>query len=286
MKKATLTNKITAITLVIMLLAGLIPTVALPVVAAETQEVSSYTELAALVEVGGDIRLTADIELEAEICFSANTTLDLNGYTISFADPESSFAIGAFDSISLTVNDSSAEGTGKITMNSSAPDASAIYAFGNFTELHINGGTIESNNFNIYCRAAVLEITGGTFIGSCEALDPVGSTELNITGGSFSNDPSSYLGDGYEATYNESTGYYDVTGAPETEPEEGSIPEVIYLDIANSELSHGDAFARIFIPGNPMSEGNMTFVEGTIYSYPVPAPRVLNTLDLQTPAER
>ena len=65
-----------------------------------------------------------------------NFTLDLNGYTISGIDSGMSSLINISSNATLVINDSSAEGTGKITYNDSG---SAILNEGS---LIVNGGTV------------------------------------------------------------------------------------------------------------------------------------------------
>ena len=89
MKERITLKRITSILLTLVLMVGLLPTVIFSVSAADVQEVSTYEALVAAAELGGEIKLTGNIELEDTVLVSnAETTLDLNGYTMSLNDPE------------------------------------------------------------------------------------------------------------------------------------------------------------------------------------------------------
>lgn len=80
-------------------------------------------------------------------------------------------------------------------------------------KITINGGTYESNGWAVYCfegnneNPSIVTINGGTFTGKLQANN---NDQIIIKGGSFSVDPSAFVAEGYTATWNETTGMYDV----------------------------------------------------------------------------
>ncbi|MBO5110894.1 MAG: hypothetical protein J6D21_09285 [Clostridia bacterium] len=264
MKERTALKRITSILLTIVLMVGLLPTAVFSASAADVQEVSTYEALVVAAELGGEIKLTGNIELEDTVLvYNAETTLDLNGYTMSLNDPEKFYALAVLGAV-LTIKDSSPAGTGTISMQGNS-QSSAILVTGEIGELYIRGGIIKSGANAVYHQGKVLEITGGVFDGETTSLfveSGVGAP--SIKGGRFSSDPSAYLADGYAANYNESTGYYDVT-------EEERVPEVIYFDIEGSDVDSKTVAAHFYDAiGGYLSSDMMDLVEGTICLCNVP----------------
>ena len=172
---------------------------------------TAYTDLEAALLAGGEVKLAKDVDITTDIHLSDITvTLDLNGYKITFSYT-CLIAMGA--NAYLTVLDSSTENTGAITPSGSTSE-DVFIVDGDSAVLSVYSGTFTAGVYDVvYAINGALNVYGGTYItnGSVAGLCEVNnSSTVLIYGGSFDIDPSDYVADGYEATYNESTGYYDV----------------------------------------------------------------------------
>ena len=192
-------------------------------VAEEVLLASTKAELVAALENGGNIMLTGDITVSDEYWggyeITKNTTIDLNGHTITSVGVFSMF--GHEENIVLTI---SGNGTVK---NTNPNFTSAINGFGT---LNLLGGTFEGgidtfgttimsdgwvdqlNTDKHYSDEDTSSITGG-YVGhlNCwggiltisgghvEALGIKYGTII-ISGGTFGFDPTAYLAEGYTAT--------------------------------------------------------------------------------------
>jgi hypothetical protein len=99
-------------------------------------------------ESGDTITLLADVDMTESIEISGELTIDLNGYTLAGTDS----ATGSFGLINiqpgadLTINDSSTDGTGRITLtaeNNREWNAYSSVISNQRGKLTVNGGTIE-----------------------------------------------------------------------------------------------------------------------------------------------
>jgi len=179
---------------------------------------TTYTDLEAALLAGGEVKLAKDVDITTEIHLSDITvTLDLNGYKITFSYT-CLIAMGA--NAYLTVLDSSTENTGAITPSGSTSE-DVFIVDSDSAVLSVYSGTFTAGVYDVvYAINGSLNVYGGTYItnGSAAGLCEVNnSSTVLIYGGSFDIDPSDYVADGYEATYNESTGYYDVAEASGSE---------------------------------------------------------------------
>ena len=151
---------------------------------------AKFESLAAAVEAANDgdtIVMVADTSLNEAILINKVITLDLNGFTIS-NEADSSAAVMNVSG-TLTLEDNSAEKTGKILRNSAATDCSAI-AIAQGGKLILNSGSIVSNYKGIQVGGTntytFVEIHGGMIEGGTVALNlNKSTTSVSITGGKF-----------------------------------------------------------------------------------------------------
>lgn len=161
-------------------------------------EVSNYADLKACLETDGSTcTLKANVELDNTIEIAEDVTLDLNGYTISLSDTyagiDSMFVV--LHGGKLTVNDSSAAKTGKITTENSEDVFVGIKmtkAGGDNTltaTLVVNGGTIEATSYAISGNGnpgrenTDVTINGGTIKGESVGIFQPQVGKVTINGG-------------------------------------------------------------------------------------------------------
>ncbi len=198
--------------------------------AVNVTEVATAEEFLTAVENGGSVKLTADftLTLNEDLGFYKSMTLDLNGHVITGQGDNRSWNLCS----SLIIRDG--QGGGKIiipassyaillctngsltlesgTLEFTEPDNDGIDV--NNRQFTMTGGTISSAGYSIWPDGGAVTISGGTIIGEFEES----SGDLNITGGSFSFDPSDLLTGENTAT---KVGDYWVVnaGSAELEPE-------------------------------------------------------------------
>lgn len=157
---------------------------------AETVQVDTADKLLEAVSNGGEIRLTDNIDLgefvgeKVKIAVGTEITLDLNGFTISGkSSDETKNAKLIQNNGTLVINDSSEEGTGKITLTDTGV-ALGAYSVGSYTiknegTLVVNNGTIENTGTtdvpypidnDTTNRNATVTINGGTIVGQKAAI--------------------------------------------------------------------------------------------------------------------
>ena len=132
-------------------------------------EVSGAEALGAALTSGGNIKLTESIEVSEKqswtVASGTTVVLDLNGYSITSTYNASNYFLITVNGGSLTLEDSSEAGTGKIEIK----DASSSYPLqlkGNGSNFTMNGGTITAieDALDIYTSAqnTTVTINGGT----------------------------------------------------------------------------------------------------------------------------
>ena len=190
---------------------SLLPATAL----AADNEVGTAEALATALETGGNIKLIDDITVntEQDWTITEEVVLDLNGHSITSTYNQSNYFLFTVNGGSLTLNDSSKEGTGKIeikdasssyplqltgtgsrfTMNggtiSAIEDALDIYTFAKDTIVNINGGVMKSQSYStlaIRGSNTVVNITDGL-------IENDGSYGAFVSSGSGSTDPESII---------------------------------------------------------------------------------------------
>ncbi|MCD8018459.1 MAG: hypothetical protein LUF92_02405 [Clostridiales bacterium] len=171
----------------------------------ETVIRSSHTTLSAAFSAAQDgdtVVMNDDSESGIKLNDSRSLTLDLNGHEISDDDADS-YVVGVVSG-SLTIVDSSEDGSGTITGSISESSSSSITGI-----VRNMGGTlvIESGTITIESGNAVNAYGGTTTIsGGYIDGDVTTNSTLTITGGYFTADPSDYTGD-YEVGENEDADY-------------------------------------------------------------------------------
>ena len=122
---------------------------------------------------GDTIKLNSSTEIAATLQITKNLTLDLNGYVLKMTGTGS--VLYVHNGATLTITDSSAEGTGTIT-GGNAGDAGGVYVEA-YATLEMTGGCITG------CRA---EDGGGVYIDN--------NATLKMTGGCITDCHASYGG--------------------------------------------------------------------------------------------
>lgn len=140
---------------------------------------------------GSTLKLTEDINLVAYLDIKANTTLDLNGYTLTLGDHGNNYAVAVFDT--LTINGdgtvkvignfgvtTSVSGSPKIVINGGTFNQVGDYYMFGITngELVINDGTFTAP----YCVANSL---GKATMAAYPSVGEI-SSKITIKGGTFS----------------------------------------------------------------------------------------------------
>lgn len=143
------------------------------VVKVNAEEVKTETELTTCLNTKDAVcKLTGNVELSDTFDVSSTVTLDLNGYTITKSDKSTTDSIFiVLRGAKLTINDSSAQKTGKID----AGNDKNVYAAIKITK---KGETSEDT--------ASLVVNGGTLIGYFYAISGNGTrhnTNITINGG-------------------------------------------------------------------------------------------------------
>ena len=203
-------------------------------------QVGDTAALGAALTKGGNIKLTKSIEVSEKqswtVASGTTVVLDLNGYSITSTYNASNYFLITVNGGSLTLEDSSEAGTGKIeikdasssyplqlkgngsnfTMNggtiTAIEDALDIYTSAQNTTVTINGGTMKSQSYStlaIRGKGTVVNITGGliesdssyaAFVSSSGSTDPE-SIVFNMTGGKMTSTGTGILTD-YALTVN------------------------------------------------------------------------------------
>ena len=161
---------------------------------ADTISITSDIVLNAYLSTGGDLRLDADITLTSDTPVNNETTLDLNGHTLSMSD-KSLISFGP-----LTIKDTSSNQSGKITGT-----ATYIIRVGQSSSegtLILESGTIDCSAKN-YCitvpSKGTLKVNGGSIISKNFPIVNTGNTEINgglvegTTGGAIYGNTNSTL---------------------------------------------------------------------------------------------
>ena len=143
----------------------------------------TWAGLQTLLIAGGTVKLLCDVTAEAyssslKVPARVTVTLDLNGHTVDRALTTATADGYVIEAIgSLTLRDSSAGGTGRITGGYSTGDGGGVCAFGTFI---MEGGTISGNSAN----------RGGVYVGVNQTFTMSGGT---ITGNTASNGGGVYV---------------------------------------------------------------------------------------------
>ena len=104
----------------------------------EPAEVSTATDLQKKIDAGKSVKLMADISITSTLKISSSLTLDLNGYVLKMTGSGSVLKVS--DRATLTIQDSSANGTGTIT-GGNAEYGGGVYV-DDYAALKMTGGCI------------------------------------------------------------------------------------------------------------------------------------------------
>ena len=102
------------------------------------EEVSTADDLRAKITAGNSVKLTNNIDIDAVLHVTSTLTLDLNGCTLRMTGTGSVLKVSG--RATLTIQDSSAEGTGTIT-GGNAVDGGGVYV-DDYAALKMTGGCI------------------------------------------------------------------------------------------------------------------------------------------------
>ena len=149
--------------------------------------------------------------------------------------------------------------------------SSWTYAEGSNSNLNISGGTVNGNVESVTYdgaegKTAKVSITGGTVNGalsagkynSTEINDPTKAT-IEVTGGTFSTDPSRYLGESSTATQNED-GTYGVAKAYLAQVGEASYYTMDEAFKAQTTSGEAITLLRDYTTGSPFRSGTVARV--------------------------
>ncbi len=198
-------KRILSMLMAILLIVSLVPTQVLaPHVHAEGNFVAEvgntqYTTLQEAIDAADEanpITLLGNVTLSEGLVTEEDDRiiLDLAGYTISYAPSEAKATAAITNNGRLTIKDSSAEGTGKVTYESSAPSSANAYATNTITNcgmLFINGGTIENNtsggasyavDVNSTLRNAKLTLNNGKIVSKGVAVRQFANSVTCVSG--------------------------------------------------------------------------------------------------------
>lgn len=176
-------KKILAVAIALVMVLALTPMIA----SANVTEVFDETGLITAMNAGGNVQLGANILIDdAKIPnFTSAVVLDLYGHTMTFNASDINF-VG--ENASLTVQDTSVTGTGKISST-----GGWCLCAGGGAEMIINSGTIEAVWYGLFVHTgAKLTVNGGSVLVSgadCQAIcgngsaSYAGATTITINGG-------------------------------------------------------------------------------------------------------
>ncbi len=132
---------------------------------------------------GIEVKMNSDSDQYFKVESGISATLDLNGYSLTY----SGNAAQVYGT--LTIRDSSDTQEGTITSSSESNGVAAIHVY--------EGGSVTIKDVSVSGRIAVLtESTGAASITSGN-INGTLSGSVTVTGGYFTDDPSSYLKTGY-----------------------------------------------------------------------------------------
>ena len=186
--------------------------------AAEPSEpvaVSNAADLQNSIAAGNSVKLTKNIDINTALKVTSTLTLDLNGCTLRMTGNTSVFYV--YNNATLTIQDSSAEGTGTIT-GGNAVDGGGVYIGGNLSEggeghLVMTGGTITGCKADpslygggrgggvfvfkgSFTMSGTAKITNCTAAGGGGVVVHTGSSKFTMNGGEISDCKASQTGGG------------------------------------------------------------------------------------------
>ncbi len=231
---------------------------------AKTVTVTSFDEVKAnnvqgdhLEFTGSTLKLTEDITLKAFLDIKANTTLDLNGHTLTLPDTGNNYALTVFNS--LTIN-----GDGKVTVTGNFGITTTISTTPKIT---INGGTFEQigDYYMFGITNGELVINDGTFYAPYCVANSLAkatmaeyniqglSSKITINGGTFTTD------EGWDAPIMNSDVVVINNGTFTSSGEEGYA---VYTDPTGTTTITGGTFTTTGTNGVTVYNEGTTVIEG------------------------
>ena len=159
-----------------------------------TVSVSTADELIdALALDGATVVLTESVTLDSYLSVTTDSTIDLNGYTITQSSSSTHGVVVYSDDVTLVLTDSSEDGSGSIDV-----DYYPVYVVGDNADITIEGGTYSSDYIAVYIQGdnETITINDGTFSGpSCIAYSSSTSPDFDLTinGGTFTSTSSAAI---------------------------------------------------------------------------------------------
>lgn len=280
-------RQILSLVLTVCMVASLTPAV----FADSVTTVSDMNALITALEAGGTIRLGSDITVTEPLTVSVDTTLDLNGHTLS-VDHNSMANYAVLVSDNLIIDDSGSDGKitshtsntlfldydngdqnnsltlldGTVENTCSEMGDSAIVAIGRtYSSVTISGGTVWSSHGDAIIAQSPVTITDGAFHGDLFFFTGSG---VSITGGHYDRDPGKaydFYGKAYEVTPDAAvSGYsYKVQAIPA-----GDLVNVSYEFPVSGLIKTDDHFRKntvISMPEAPDYAGHR-FIAWTVES--------------------
>ena len=170
---------------------------------AQTYDVNSAIMFKALLSTGADMKITGDFTIDGNYQVNAESTVDLNGHTISFG----SNTLLPYES--LTIKDTSSDQSGKITGS-----GTFLFQVGNSTvpgSLTIEGGTFETTgSYGIVNNLGTFNLNGGTLKGKSFVVYNRKNFEMN--GGSIISSTGTSVYVNKDATFTMNGGNITLTG--------------------------------------------------------------------------
>jgi len=239
----------------------------------EPVEVRTADELQSNITAGNSVKLMADINITSTLKISRSLTLDLNGCTLRMTGTGSVLKVSG--RATLTIQDSSAEGTGTITGGNAEDGDGGGVDVEAYATLEMTGGCITG------CRAedgggvyidnnATLKMTGGC-ITDCHAIYGGGiySCENLYMGGTAKIEKCTSNGGSYDAIWNKGGDMYADGGTVDgTVNNQGTIKHsngvtaVTVFKKAVYNQQAGTIEAGMY---NETVENNGTIIGGTFY---------------------
>lgn len=189
-------RKIITAIMVVMLVFAMSPVFALAAEGDTPTDVSTYAELKSALETGGSIRLTADITTNASVVIPGGITavIDLNGFAIDRGgrDPvPQGNILNISEGADLTLTDSSAAGTGKVTGASNLGMFGGAVYMARKSSFTLEGGSITDN----VVRGGSGSFGGGVFVNEDASFTMTGG-EISFCSAGASNTASQGHGGG------------------------------------------------------------------------------------------
>ena len=236
---------------------------------------NAATRLKSAISNGGTVQLTADIEISETLVVTRDVTLDLNGHVLKMTGDGSVLKVS--DRATLTIQDSSAEGTGTIT-GGNATDGGGVYIGGNSSEGHLvmTGGTItgchvSSRGGGVFVYNGRFTMSGTARITNCTAAGGggvvvhTGSSTFTMNGGEISDCKAFYTGGGVCLV---SGAWFEMTGGTIRNCTDGSVESsAIYMDPGTMKAHGGTVEGNVWVVSSSItrdSEKNYTIFNGTI----------------------